>query len=37
MYRFMGSWRINVSYGVTEKCKKKKKTNTEDKPLLCYL
>ncbi len=21
---YMGSWRINVSYGVTEKCEKKK-------------
>ncbi len=34
----MGSWRINVSYGVTEKRKKnKKKLNIEDKPLSCYL
>ncbi len=24
----MGSWRINVSYGVMEKCKKKKDTLT---------
>ncbi len=34
----MGSWRINVSYGVTEKFKNKKNTsNIEDKPLSCYL
>ncbi len=35
----MGSWRINVSYVVTEKCKKQQQKNTsniEDKPLSCY-
>ncbi len=31
----MGSWRINVSYGVKEKCKKN--SNIEDKPLSFYL
>ncbi len=30
----MGSWCINVSYGVT---KKKKTSNIEDKPLSFYL
>ncbi len=37
---YMGSWRINVSYGVKEKCKKnklKKTSNIEDRPLSCYL
>ncbi len=37
----MGSWCINVSYAVMEKCKKKKnfyiEKNIEDKPLSCYL
>ncbi len=32
----MGSWRINVSYGVTNK-KKTSNPNIEDKPLSCYL
>ncbi len=34
---YMGSWRINVSYGVTAKMYIKKPSNIEDKPLSCYL
>ncbi len=34
---YMGSWRINVSYGVTAKVKKKKTSNIEDKPLMLFV
>ncbi len=35
--KYMCSWRIDVSYGVSEKCKKNKNSNIDDKPLSWYL